>query len=133
MNFSYYQDSTLGYIGEYIVRKIMKDISCNVCADALVQSPNNLLIPHSLVTIKDNGGLFFLSMDVWKIIRLCEIAFRVYVSGCDFRKPTVSSKKNIKQIVINRVMSELLGEMIFISLYNHDLEHDSIMENMHSS
>ena len=69
-------------------------------------------------------------MDVWKIIRLCEVAFRVYVSGCDFRKPTVSSKKNIKQIMINRVMSELLGEMI---LYNHDLEHDSSMEDMHSS
>ena len=54
---------------------------------ALVQTPNNLLIPHSLVTRKDNGGLFFLSMDVWKIIRLCGIAFRVYVSGRDFRKP----------------------------------------------
>ena len=59
MNFSCYQDATLGYIGEYIVRKIMKDISCDVCAGALAQSPNNLLIPDSLVTIKDNGGLFF--------------------------------------------------------------------------
>ena len=72
-------------------------------------------------------------MDVWNIIRFCEIAIRVYVSGCDFRKPTVSSKKYMKQIMINRVMSELLGEMIFTSLYNHDLEHDSSMEDMHSS
>ena len=32
MNFSYYQDATLGYIGGYIVRKIIKDISCDVCA-----------------------------------------------------------------------------------------------------
>ena len=72
-------------------------------------------------------------MDVWKIIRLCEVALRVYVNGCDFRKPTVSSKKNIKQIMINRVMSESLGEMIFTSLYNHDLEGDSSMEDMHSS
>ena len=58
MNFSYYQDATLGYIGGYIVRKIMKN-SCDVCAGALVQTPNNLLIPHSLVTRKDNGGLIF--------------------------------------------------------------------------
>ena len=35
--------------------------------------------------------------------------------------------------MINRVMSELLDEMIFTSLYNHDLEHDSSMEDMHSS
>ena len=59
MNFSYYQDATLVDILEGInVRKILKDISCDVCAGALAQSPNNLLIPHSFVTIKDNGGLF---------------------------------------------------------------------------
>ena len=37
------------------------------------------------------------------------------------------------RILSKSVTLELLGEMIFTSLYNHDLEHDSSMEDMHSS
>ena len=65
-----------------------------------------------------------------KIVKLCESAFWLYVSACDLT-PNLSSKKNIRQIMISIVMSELLGKGIVTSLFDHDLEHGLGTEVMH--
>ena len=120
--------------GGYIVNKILKVTTCQECVDALVDSPDNMFAMHlSLVLVKNNGGLYFPTMDVLKILRISEIVFKVFVSGSDFRAPTISSKKNMKNRMINQVMRELLEKYIFHPLLLHDLEHDSGTEDIRST
>ena len=72
-------------------------------------------------------------MNVMKVLRICETAFRVYVSGFDFRAAKISKKANTKQVVVNRVMHGILDVNIFISLADHDTDHDLGTEDMHST
>ena len=131
---SLYQDSSIGYIGGFIVRSMLKHLSCKVCASALVQPARNVIHANSLLTlVKNNGGLYFPSDDVVKVLRICEFVFRSMVSGTDFRKPKITSEKNIKNKMVNLVMWDLMKKSVFASLLKHDIDHDFAMEDMHSS
>ena len=66
-NLSLHKDAILGYIGGYVVRKILKNLSCNDNLNAYYLS---------LTHLKDNGGLIYPSKDVIKVIRMCELVFR---------------------------------------------------------
>ena len=59
-------------------------ITCQECADALVDSPDMFAFHLSWVLVKNNDGLYFPAMDVLKILRISEIVFRVFVSGSDY-------------------------------------------------
>ena len=72
-NLSLYKDAILGYIGGYVVRKILKNLSCVVCADALICNDNLNAYYLSLTHLKDNGGLIYPSKDEIKVIRMCEL------------------------------------------------------------
>ena len=65
---SVYKDAILGYIGGYVVRKILKNLSCVVCAEALICKDDLNLYYLSLTRLKDNGDLIYPSDDVVKII-----------------------------------------------------------------
>ena len=93
---SEYKDAILEYIGGYVVRKIMNDIECEICAASLVNGDENKMAVSylSLVSVKNRGGLVFPSSDVVKIMKVCEIAFKGHCAGDDFRNPKMSSCKN---------------------------------------
>ena len=57
-----YKEAIIGYIGGYIVRATVKDISCEVCGEALLykKDQTTTALPasfESLIFIKDRGGL----------------------------------------------------------------------------
>ena len=95
---SQYKGAILGYVGGYIVRKLLRNLSCEGCADALVVKGNKTATSAnylSLALVKERGGLVFPSVDVFKIIRICEFIFKCYC-GDDFRNPKMAPVKNLK-------------------------------------
>ena len=109
----------------FIVRRILKEISCKECAEALLERQNYL----SLTNIKNSGGLIMPSVE---ILKKCEAFFRAYVSGCtdDLR---ISSVPNIKGIIENKIHRELFSESIFLSMINHDFDNCFVTEDLHST
>ena len=75
---SEYKNAILEYIGGFIVRKIMRDIECDICAAALVDGYENKMTTSyaSLVSVKNRGGLVFPSSGVVQILKICETAFK---------------------------------------------------------
>ena len=94
--------SILGYVGGYIVRKLLRNLSCERCADALVVKGNK-----TAMSAKDRGGLVFPSVDVFKIIRICELIFKC--CGDDFRNPKIAPVQNLKGKINYRGFCQNLG------------------------
>ena len=124
-----YKDNILAYIGGFIVRRILKEISCKECAEALLERQNKNVYYLSLTNIKNSGGLIMPSVE---ILKKCEAFFRAYVSGCtdDLR---ISSVPNIKGIIENKIHRELFSESIFLSMINHDFDNCFVTEDLHST
>ena len=68
-NLSLYKDAILGYIGGYVVHKILKHLSCAVCADALICENDVNRYYFFLTHLKDNGGL---DLPVWRCTQSCQ-------------------------------------------------------------
>ena len=78
--FSVYTEYILGYIGGFIVRKLIRNISCEECVNTLLSNDRSSDY-LSLVCLNDNGGLLYPSSDVFKILKISEIAFKTFVCG----------------------------------------------------
>ena len=85
-------DNILCYIAGYIVHSLQGSISCDTCADALVQQKNRSVVSsehqyasktyekHEMLTmIKDRGGLLLPSAAVFRTVQQCEKVFRLTV------------------------------------------------------
>jgi len=101
-----HKQAIIGYIAGYIVRKISKTIQCPPCNAALYFNPATMPaindhyysvfsspIYFQLINSKNRGGLLFPSLQVVKIVNMCEKAFRVAVMGVNSGKHGISSKK----------------------------------------
>ena len=116
---SLYRDAILGYIGGYVVRKIQKNLSCVVCADALICNDNLNAYYLSLTHLKDNGGLIYPSKDVIKVIRMCELVFKGSICGDDYLNPGMSRAKKLKSVLRNKIFREV-GDSAFCDICEHD-------------
>ena len=67
---STYKESVLEYIGGFIVRKLSKRLSCELCCVALHVKGRHSFIAKSLTSSKDRGGLVYPSSDALKIINI---------------------------------------------------------------
>ena len=92
-------------IGGYIIRSLLKSISCQTCYHALIT--NQRTFDHNLIVVKDGGGLLYPSEDVLKILRTCETAFKGMVSGDGFRNPKILHKSILKLKLKNTVLRML--------------------------
>ena len=142
---SYYKEAILGYIAGFVVRKIVGKISCPECANALHFDSSKATIqdhhyshftglPYlSLISLKNRGGLILPSKGVFQILVKSEKAFRVAVCGVDSRRPVISARKNLKSIMVNIIYQQLASDVIFPELNKHDLEHEILTEDLHST
>ena len=85
----------------------------------------------SQVCLKNRGGLVYLSTDVVNIIKSCEIVFKSYVSGDDFKNPKILNKHNLRGKMRNRVVRTVSRD-VFVSLHDHDFDIDVGTEDLHS-
>ena len=76
-----YKENIVGYIGGFVVRKMLKSLHCSTCAEALLGRDNHHERYLTLTHIKDNGGLIIPSDDVFKILKKAESFFVSYISG----------------------------------------------------
>ena len=143
---SVYKEAILGYIGGFIVRKLLTKIDCETCAHALTDNKSrniendhyygvNVIPSHcALVSFKDRGGLVTPSKSVFDILNVCEKVFKLHVCGLDSKSLQISSNKNIKRIMMYVAIKNLISTNIFTNLIEHDINnHEALSEDLHSS
>ena len=107
-----YKEAIIGYIGGYIVKAMVKDISCEVCAEeALLYKKDQMTtaLPasfESLIFIKDRGGLITSSADVCKVLTVTEKLFRYFISGVNPNEHKISSSKQIFNKLRLKILSQ---------------------------
>ena len=134
---SIYKKAILSYIAGYIIRKILKRISCPDCSSALVNTSlhgHNYFKSHrTLINVKNRGGLISPSEDVFNIVNICEKAFKFLVCGEDPHNHKINSNCHLKTKLICVASRLLLSSKPFESLNNHDVERSNILEDLHST
>ena len=126
-----YRKAIIGYISGYIVKKLLNNISCSECTDALIGQPETCFT--QLIKTKDRIGLVTPSNDVCKIVEACEKFFRAATID-ENEKKKISSDKCLFNKLRNKIMSELVFEVgnLFPALDEHDKDHEVLNEDMHS-
>jgi hypothetical protein len=131
-----YREAMIEYIAGFIVRKLVKEVSCIVCANAL-QDPRNTLClsdtaPTRFISCINRGGLVVPTKSVVQIVRTAEKAFKLSVSGCG-SKPEITSNSHLFKLLSTSVNRHLFTVSLFESLLQHDLDHACITEDLHST
>ncbi len=131
LHLSELQEAVVGYIAGYIVRKMRRNMSCVICADALTDSANRSAdhARSQLILKKQKGGLLTPAAPVWKLVEKCERTFRVIVSWREGGQ--ISSRKNVGLLLYTIVMRQ--SSIDFPQLSRHDLQMLSDSEDLHSS
>lgn len=88
-NMSEFSSQAIAYIAGYVVRVLIKNIKCDICATALTTNASNEL--HKFIIAKTKGGLLFPSLDTIKICKAAESVVRS-LEGTIFKKETVLVK-----------------------------------------
>ena len=77
---SEFQESVTHYIAGFVVRKVAKSLSCEICCQAVLVQRQ--LIQLKLVDLKDKGGLVRASDDVLKICETAELCLQRISKSC---------------------------------------------------
>ena len=65
-----FQTDVANYIGGYVIRKVRSEVNCSTCESTL--TGNRIDNEHSLIAVKDNGGLIYPSENTKRIFSICE-------------------------------------------------------------
>jgi hypothetical protein len=133
----------LYYISGSVVRDVMHEIECTLCAQSLtttgiVSSLNDhlgyskslsLSHSHSFIAHKNRGGLILPSSGVVKIVETCEQAFRACV--CGENSTSITAKQNINVLMLSVVLRKLSPYVDIFPMLNNHFDHDHCYEDMH--
>jgi len=110
-----YVDEVIQYIAGFIVRKLYKQITCNVCLKLL---PDDKMIPKqlSLLDIKNRGFLTKPTRDMTYLCKTAEITFRT------FQQTLPSIKYDIIKYLTIKETSKLQIANIFNDISEHILD-----------
>ena len=129
---SEFQESILGYISGFVVKKLSEKLNCGPCLSALTTEPNenNSSKPgYRLIASKQRGGLKVPSETVIKIISVCEKSFRLQIAGKEGNK--IMRSKNLS-LHLHTLISRCENVPSF-DLGQHDLETACFTEDLHST
>ena len=123
------EDNALVYVSGFVVRKVLRKLSCPECRGSLVTEagPTHFDQSYHLLTLKNNGGLMFPSEGVVKVVRSAERCIRQGTSG-----QAVGLMQTI-QFVRAEVGSEdifCLGEHIVQTQHGIDNHHFTLMSSV---
>lgn len=108
LELSKFCEYTMDYIAGFIVFRIIKEVNCIVCQNALYGDENNF--KQSLIFLKTRGGLCYPSESVVAVVKFSE---KVFKSIKDF---------NDKKLVIkfrSLVLTEFIGSNVFSDIEGH--------------
>ena len=73
-SFGQLTENALVYIAGFVVRKVIRQLSCDVCCNSLVCEavPASFCDSYHLLTLKNNGGLLIPSIGIVKVIRAAQ-------------------------------------------------------------
>jgi len=110
-----YVDDVFQYIADFVVRKLYKQITCNICLKLL---SDDKMIPKqlSLLDIKNRGGLTKPTRDMTYLCKTAEITFRT------FQQTLSSIKYDIIEYLTIKATSKLQIESIFNDISEHILD-----------
>ena len=128
-----YRKAVIGYMGGYVVRQLLKDLSCPVCAEALVDDGKLDSSYSHLVRIKNRGGLFTPSEEVCRVIEVCDKFFRAMSIASNGEQQISPDGFLFKKLCVS-ILSELIHQPgnLFSCLDLHDFDHEVLGEDMHS-
>ncbi|KAG8224664.1 hypothetical protein J437_LFUL005106 [Ladona fulva] len=114
---SAYVDDVVGYIAGYVQRKLLKEVKCEECAQAIRESHGEGAA-NILIKMRTNGGLHVPSKDLTTVCQLVENVFRRYQA-----KGQLTARA-----AMDRMQSHCLREIserksgVFCSLNDHALD-----------
>lgn len=106
-----YKNYVVGYIAGNVARYLMKKIKCNFCIDSMLTKEK--LWFHKLVTLRDNGGLIYVSEAVYLICGIAENYFRKYMAETNNLDKTSETKLALT------IMEKLVGRSVFPDAEEH--------------
>ena len=112
-----------------------KDLPCQYCCDALISKKTDAHKFLSFTALKDNGGLIYVSEDVFKVLNMSERVFKQFVCGDDPHCLKINATRRLAVKLVNKVSHEILtsGLRVFNSLWRHDLDYDCGDSDFHST
>lgn len=120
-------DNALVYISGFVVRQILRSLSCDVCRASLVRDA----IPpchdenYHLLVLNNNGGLMIPSVGVVKVVRAAERVIRQGHSGL---APQGSVVLHMVREVLGTGDVFLLGEHISDTQFGIDNHHSNLVK-----
>ncbi|RVE64488.1 hypothetical protein OJAV_G00126380 [Oryzias javanicus] len=119
-------DNALVYISGYVVRKILKKLSCEVCRPSLVTAavPSSFDQSYHLLHLRNNGGLVVPSEGTVKVVRAAE---RVIRRNSTEQGVSVSMVNRFVRAEIGLEDVFLLGEHITETQFGIDNHHFMLM------
>jgi len=117
-------DNALVYISGFVVRQILRKLSCDVCRASLVTNAVSASFDQSyhLLTLKNNGGLMIPSEGTVKVVRSAERFIRQSPSG-----------KAVKVSLISQLVRAEIGSEDVFCLKDHIEETQFGIDNHHFS
>lgn len=109
-----YKNKVISYIAGYIVRRLIKNIHCAECTNALIGKYNEA--DQNLIKIKSKGLLIYPSRDVIYICKKVDSAIFMYIKV----------NKNLSNIDINFVTYDIMRDLISCTsqgIFNELKEH----------
>lgn len=113
-------DNALVYIAEFVVRQVLRRLSCVVCRASLVK--DTILTSYHLLVLKNNGGLMIPSDGTVKVVKAAERVIRQLQLG-----------QALKVSVVTHVVQEWIGTEDVFLLREHIEETQFDIDNHHSN
>ncbi|XP_029923395.1 uncharacterized protein LOC115370508 [Myripristis murdjan] len=122
-------DNALVYISGFVVRRALKQLSCDVCRASLVTDAASAVKDQSyhLLCLKNNGGLVIPSEGTVRVVRAAEWVIR---QASSFRQSHPIKLLEVVYIVRKRIGSEdvfVLGEHIGDTQHGIDSHHHMLL------
>ncbi|EZA47209.1 THAP domain-containing protein [Ooceraea biroi] len=127
------QDNIIYYIGGFIIRKLLKKLTCEHCHNILLTSQDSNS-KERLVDINqyaaftsfiNRGGLLFPSYGVHKILKYTERVFKVEIQ-CGFM-----GKKNFKDKIVRIVLQTFVSSLEQLFQPSHPIIDMDVCEDLH--
>jgi len=114
-NLSFLQENTVSYIAGFVVKGLLKKMSCTVCAEALTQEGDEFDTSLTLIQRKTRGGLIFPSRSVRLICSKTEGLIKLINNILGY----LPKKDILIEYLIRRTRNFLENGNVFPTMHNH--------------